>query len=154
MKVQDVTPEYLKKMHEQGIDLGANDVISMRVQDVTSEYVRDIKALGLKPSANELISMKVQDVTPEYVKALQSAGFNPSINDIISAKVQDVTPDFVERARRTWLQGPEPAKTDPATAIRDTGFEGGYLAILPAFGVCLSLTRPKRPFPHDLCQEI
>ena len=72
----------------------------MRVQDVTPEYVRDIKALGLSPSANELIAMRVQDVTPEYIKALQSAGFRLGVNDIIAAKVQDVTPEFIEQARK------------------------------------------------------
>ena len=72
----------------------------MRVQDVTPEYVRDIRALGLKPTANELVAMRVQDVTPEYIKALQSAGFKFGINDIISAKVQDVTPEFIEWAQK------------------------------------------------------
>ena len=80
--------------------MNANNLISMRVQDVTPEYVRDIKALGLKPSSNQVIAMKVQDVTPEYIKALQSAGLNPSINDVINAKVQDVTPEFIARARQ------------------------------------------------------
>ncbi len=72
----------------------------MKVQDVTPEYVREIQALRLKPSANELISMRVQDVTPEYIKALQSAGLKPDINDIVSAKIQDVTPEFIERAKQ------------------------------------------------------
>jgi hypothetical protein len=71
----------------------------MKVQDVTPEYVRGIQALGLKPSAGELIGMRVQDVTPEYIKALQSAGFKVGVGDIIGAKVQDVTPEFIERAK-------------------------------------------------------
>ena len=76
MKVQDVTPEYLKEMHEQGIDLDANDVISMRCKDVTPEYVHDIQALsGSSHPPTKSISMKVQDVTPEYIKALQAAGY-------------------------------------------------------------------------------
>jgi len=33
----------------------------MRVQGVTPEYVRDIRALGLKPTADEIISMRVQE---------------------------------------------------------------------------------------------
>jgi len=72
----------------------------MRIQGVTPEYVRDIRALGLKPSVNEFISMRVQDVTPEYIKALQAAGYKFSVNDIISAKVQDVSPEFIERAQK------------------------------------------------------
>jgi hypothetical protein len=72
----------------------------MRVQDVTPEYVRDIRALGLKPSTSELIAMRVQDVSPEYIKALQAAGYKVSVSDIISAKVQDVSPEFIERAQK------------------------------------------------------
>jgi len=70
----------------------------MKVQDVTPEYVRAIRALGLNPSTHELIAMRVQDVTPEYIKTLQTAGFKVGINDIISAKVQDVTPEFIDEA--------------------------------------------------------
>jgi len=100
MKVQDVSPSYLKGLHDQGIEPTAENVIAMRVQDVTPEYVREIRALGLNPSAMELIAMRVQDVTPEYIKALQAAGYKLSVNDIIGAKVQDVTPEFIERAQK------------------------------------------------------
>ena len=58
-----------------GFDPRADDAIAMRVQDVTPEYVRGIQALGFKPTVNELVAMRVQDVTPEYIKALQSAGY-------------------------------------------------------------------------------
>jgi hypothetical protein len=76
----------------------------MKVQGVTPEYVRDIRALGLNPSADEIVGMKVQGVTPEYIKSLQAAGFKPSVDDVIGAKVQGITPEFIESARKHGFQ--------------------------------------------------
>jgi hypothetical protein len=76
----------------------------MRVQGVTPEYVRDIRALGLNPDADGLISMRVQGVTPEYIKTLQSAGFKFDVDELIGAKVQGITPEFIEKARKHGFQ--------------------------------------------------
>jgi len=56
------------RSEEQGVDTSANEIIGMRVQGVTPEYVREIRALGLKPTSDELIGMRVQGVTPEYIR--------------------------------------------------------------------------------------
>ena len=53
----------------------------MRVQGVTPEYIRDIRALGLKPSENQIIALKVQGVTPGYMKALRGSGIRDFQND-------------------------------------------------------------------------
>jgi hypothetical protein len=76
----------------------------MRVQGVTPEYIRDIRATGLKPTADQIIGMRVQGVTPEYVKALQSAGLKLDVDELIGAKVQGLTPEFIERARKHGFQ--------------------------------------------------
>ena len=116
-------------MHDLGIDPKGDDVIGMRVQDVTPEYVRDIQALGFKPSVNELIGMKVQDVTPEYIKALQSAGFKLSVNDIIGAKVQDVTPEFIEQAKKHGFKDLTLQKLIQTAPAGDSGFQSRYLGL-------------------------
>jgi hypothetical protein len=72
----------------------------MRVQSVTPEYIRDIRALGLNPSAEELIGMKVQGVNADYIKTLQSGGFKPDVDEVIGAKVQGITPEFIDAARK------------------------------------------------------
>jgi beta-lactamase regulating signal transducer with metallopeptidase domain len=100
MKIQGVTSEYVRDLHEQGLQPEADELVGMRIQHVTSEYVRDIRALGLKPTADEFTSMRVQSVTPEYIKTLQAAGLKVSVDDILAAKVQGITPEFVERARQ------------------------------------------------------
>ncbi len=71
----------------------------MKVQGITPEYVKEINALGLQPDAGELIGMKVQGVDAEYLKKMQAAGFKLDVGDAIGAKVMGVTPEFVEKAR-------------------------------------------------------
>jgi len=99
MKVQDITPEYVKGMRDLGMDADANDFIAMKVQDITPDYVRQMRAAGFNPSTHELIAMKVQDVTPEYRKALETAGFTLDVSELINAKVMDITPDFIKQVR-------------------------------------------------------
>ena len=99
MKVQDITPEYVKGMRDLGIDADANDFIAMKVQDITPDYVRQMRAAGFNPSTHELIAMKVQDVTPEYRKSFETAGFTLDVSELINAKVMDITPEFIKQVR-------------------------------------------------------
>ncbi len=65
---------YIDGMKSVGLtDLSLDTLIAMKVQDVTPEYVRELQAQGLHPDAEKLIAMKVQDVTPEYVRELASS---------------------------------------------------------------------------------
>src|SRR6266581_3830557 len=75
MKIQGVTPGYVKEIHDLGLQPTVEEFVGMKVQGVTPDYVRELRATGLAPNVGELIGMKVQGVTPEYVKALQAAGF-------------------------------------------------------------------------------
>ncbi len=132
LKTQDVTPEYVRGLREQGVDVDINNIIAMRVQDVTPEYIKDFHAAGLKPNQNQLvalkvqgadaayyrglkdagvdadvdrlIAMKVQDVTPEYVRELHASGFNVTAHEVIAMKVQDVTPAYLKQLRDLGLQ--------------------------------------------------
>ncbi len=100
LKIQGVTPEYVREMKAAGFDPTVHELIGLKVQGVSPEYIRDIRATGLKPNVHELESMKVQGVTPEFVRAMQSAGFGDlKIHDIIGAKVQGITPEFIQKVR-------------------------------------------------------
>ena len=101
-------------MRDLGIDANAHDFIAMKVQDITPEYVRQMRAAGFNPSTHELIAMKVQDVTPEYRKALEAAGYKLDVSELITAKVMDITPEFIAQGPHAWLQGPEHRQTHPA----------------------------------------
>src|SRR5712664_259909 len=105
MRVQGITPEYIREMRKFDSNLNADELIGMKVQGVTPNYVREMRGTGLKPNNDELIGMKVQGVTPEYVKSMQAAGFKDlDCDELIGAKVQGITPEFIEKARKHGLQ--------------------------------------------------
>lgn len=103
LKVQDVTPDYVREMHDLGMQLDANTLIAMRVQDITPEYVREFHAVGLSPDQNHLIALKVQGADGEYYKSLKEAGLNPDVDHLIALKVQGVTPEYVKELRAAGL---------------------------------------------------
>jgi beta-lactamase regulating signal transducer with metallopeptidase domain len=103
MKIQDVTPEYVREMHEQGLHPDANNLIAMRVQGITPEYVRGLFSSGLNPDQNQLIALKVQGADGEYYRGLKEAGIQPDVNTLIGLKVQGVTPEYVRGLRAAGL---------------------------------------------------
>ncbi len=96
MKVQGVTPEYIRDMRTVAPNLSVDELIGMKVQGVTLQYVRELRELGLQPGADEIVGMKVQGVTPEYVKELRATGINPDVEEIVGMKVQGVTAEYVK----------------------------------------------------------
>jgi beta-lactamase regulating signal transducer with metallopeptidase domain len=104
MKIQGVTPDYVRSLHEQDLQPDVDNLVAMRIQGVTPDYVRDIQALGLKPSIDQFIAMRIQGVTAEYIKSLQAAGFKVDIDDAIRAKIQGISREFIERAVKQGFQ--------------------------------------------------
>ncbi|HEX4771034.1 MAG TPA: M56 family metallopeptidase [Bryobacteraceae bacterium] len=104
LKIQGVTPEYVREMRSNGFDPSTHDLIAMKVQDITPDYVKQIRATGLNPNIQDLISMKVQGITPAYVRDMQSAGLKDmQVHDLISMKVQGIDPEYVRTIRATGL---------------------------------------------------
>jgi beta-lactamase regulating signal transducer with metallopeptidase domain len=103
LKVQDVTPEYVRELHEQGLNPDAEMLVAMRVQDITPEYVRGLRASGLNPDQNQLIALKVQGADGEYYRGIKEAGLQPDVNTLIGMKVQGVTPEYVREIRAAGL---------------------------------------------------
>ena len=99
LKTQDVTPEYVRGLQEQGLHPDANTLIAMRVQDITPDYVRDLHQAGLNPTEDQLIGLKVQGADAEYYRGLKDAGISPDVSHLISLKVQGVTPEYVREMR-------------------------------------------------------
>src|SRR2546426_1352233 len=96
MRVQGITPEYIRDMRTVAQNLSVEDLIGMKVQGVTLQYVRELRELGLQPGADEIVGIKVQGVTPEYVKELRATGINPDVDEIVGMKVQGVTAEYVK----------------------------------------------------------
>ena len=98
----------------------------MRVQDVTPEYVRDIRALGLKPRRDEIITMRVQGVTRNTSRRCKRPGFKLDVERDHRAKVQDVTPSSSSR-HETRLQGPDDGEDNSHSSVGNPGFESGFV---------------------------
>ena len=104
LKVQDVTPAYVRDMRAAGFDPTVHELVAMKVQGISPEYVKDLRAAGLNPGMHDLIGMKVQGITPDYIKSMQSAGLGDvKIHDLIAMKVQGIDSEYVKDIRATGL---------------------------------------------------
>jgi bla regulator protein blaR1 len=99
MKVQGITPEYIREMRTIESNLSVEELIGMKVQGVTPQYANEMRGLGVETSPDNLIGMKVQGITPEYIKGMQALGLKPSGDDLIGMKVQGITPEYIREMR-------------------------------------------------------
>jgi len=131
LKIQDVTPEYVRELHEQGLDPDADNLIAMRVQGITPEYVRELRASGLNPDQDQLIGLKVQGADGEYYRGLKEAGIQPDANTLIGLKVQGVTPEYVREIRAAGLT----VTADQVIALKVQDVTPSYLKALHDLGI-------------------
>src|SRR6202158_999419 len=96
MRVQGITPEYIREMRKFDSNLDVDELIGMKVQGVTAETIREFHELGLQPSADDVIGMKVQGVTPNYIREMRGTGLKPNTDELIGMKVQGITPEYVK----------------------------------------------------------
>jgi len=100
LKVQGVTPDYVRAIHDLGLKPTVDELISLRVQGITPEYIKEMRAAGFTVSTDTIIGMKVQGITPEYVKGMHDMGIDTKdADELIGLKVQGVTPDYINRMR-------------------------------------------------------
>ena len=131
MKVQGVTPEYVKELRSLGFKPNVDEIIGMKVQGVTAEYVEGLKAVGIQPDADAIVGMKVQGVTPEYVREMRSAGLKVDADEVVGLKVQGVTPEYVKGLRD---QGLNPS-TDDVIGMKVQGVTPEYIKDIRALGL-------------------
>ena len=131
MKVQGVTPEYVKELRSLGFSPDVDQIVGMKVQGVSADYVRGLREVGIQPDADDIVGLKVQGVTPEYVRELQAAGLKLDANDIVGLKVQGVTAAYVKGLRE---QGLNP-DADDVVGMRVQGITPEYIREIRALGL-------------------
>ncbi len=131
LKVQDVTPEYVRGLQEQGLHPDAQALIAMRVQGITPEYIKDLHAAGLTPDQNEIIGLKVQGADAEYYRQLVAAGIQPNVDKLIGLKVQGVTPEYVRELRAAGLA----VTADQVIALKVQDVSPAYLKAMHDQGI-------------------
>jgi len=130
MRVQGITAEYVREMRKFDSRVNIDELIGMKVQGVTPEYVREMRAFYSSVNMDELIGMKVQGITPEYVREFHDLGLQPSADDLIGLKVQGVTPNYVKEMRATGLK----PSTDDLIGMKVQGITPEYVKSLQAAG--------------------
>ena len=130
MKVQGITPEYVREMRKFDSNASIDDLIGMKVQGITPEYFREARKTYSNLSIEELIGMKVQGITPEYIREFHDLGLQPSADELIGLKVQGVTPDYVKQMRATGLK----PNTDELIGMKVQGITPEYVKSMQAAG--------------------
>jgi beta-lactamase regulating signal transducer with metallopeptidase domain len=130
MKIQGVTPEYVRGLNEQGLRPDADHLLSMRIQGITANYIHDLRGLGLNPDVDQVVAMKIQGVDAAYVRGLKEAGLQPDIDQLIAMKIQGVTPEYIRGLHEQRLQ----PSADELVAMRIQGVTAEYVRDILALG--------------------
>ena len=131
MKIQGVTPEYVRELHDQGLHPDADILVAFRVQNVTAAYIHELRGLGFNPGPDEIIAFKVQNVSADYVRGLKEVGIQPNPDDILALKVQGVTPAYIKELRAAGLN----PDADQVIAMKVQGITPAYIHDLHELGL-------------------
>jgi beta-lactamase regulating signal transducer with metallopeptidase domain len=131
LKIQGVTPEYIRGMHDLGLHPDADGFVALRVQGVTAEYIRELRSLGFTPDQDQIIGLKVQGVNADYVRGLKEVGIEADADQIIALKVQGVTPEYVRGLKEVGIQG----DGDQIVALKVQGITPSYVRDIRAAGL-------------------
>ena len=137
LRVQSVTPEYIRDLRAQDLSLALDHIIGMKVQGITPEYVKQMRAEGLQVDADRLIGMKVQGATPEYARDLESLGLKFDADQVIAMRVQSVTPEYVRKIQAFGLH----PSVDELIAMRVQGVTPEWVRDLGAMGLKVDADR-------------
>ena len=131
MKVQGITPAYIRSIQAEGLKPSAQELIGMKVQGITPDYIRELRAAGLKPDVDELIGLKVQNITPEYLRQMKDLGLQTDADNLIGMKVQGITPDYVREMRAAGLK----CDTDELIGMKVQGITPAYVQDMKGLGI-------------------
>jgi beta-lactamase regulating signal transducer with metallopeptidase domain len=96
LKIQGVDAAYVRGLKDAGIQPDIDQLIALKIQSVTPAYVHEVHDLGLQLDADKLVAMRIQDVTPEYIRGINALGLKPTVDELVAMRIQDVTPEYVK----------------------------------------------------------
>lgn len=131
MRVQGITPEYIREMRGIAPNLAVDELIGMKVQGITPQYANEMRGLGLKADAENLIGMKVQGITPQYVTEMHALGLKTDSDDLIGMKVQGITPEYVRGIQSLGFK----PDTDDLIGMKVQGITSEYVRGMQATGL-------------------
>jgi bla regulator protein blaR1 len=123
LKIQGVTPEYVRAIHDLGLQPDADGLVGLKVQGVTPEYIKELRSLGFKPDVDQIVGMKVQGVTADYVQGLKAVGIQADADEIVGLKVQGVTADYVRELQAAGLK----VDADEVVGLKVQGVTAAYV---------------------------
>jgi beta-lactamase regulating signal transducer with metallopeptidase domain len=131
---------YIEGIQAAGLkNLTVDELIQLKIQGVTPQYIRDMRATGLNPSVRELISMRAVGVTPEYVSKVHSAGWNDvTVRELISMKAQGIDPGDAGQYRQLGLKD---LTLRGLISLKAMGVTPDYIRALQSLGLTNLSTR-------------
>src|SRR5271154_2256747 len=85
---------YIESLKAAGLsNLDIDQIIALKIQGVTPEYVRSLITAGVKADADEIVAMKIQGITSGYLKSLSDAGVKVAVDEALAMKIQGISPD-------------------------------------------------------------
>jgi beta-lactamase regulating signal transducer with metallopeptidase domain len=134
LKIQGVTPEYVRSLLAAGVKPDADEILSMKIQGVTSEYLNALHSSIPKIDIDDALAMKIQGVTPDYIREIRASFPEIASDDILAMKIQGVTPNYVKELRDvTGLK----LEADEIIAMKIQGVSAAYVHDLKALGLQL-----------------
>jgi beta-lactamase regulating signal transducer with metallopeptidase domain len=133
MKIQNVTPEYVRSMNQLGFGkLSADDLIACKVQGVSPEAIAEFKKQGLEvKSVQDAISYRIFQVTPAFVDGMKAAGFKDlDSQKLVALRVQGVTPEYA----RMIAQKYPGATADDVIKTRIFRIDADFIALAQKHG--------------------
>src|SRR5271154_581642 len=135
LKIQGVTPEYVRSIIAAGAKPDADEIVAMKIQGITSDYLKGLSDTGVKVAIDEALAMKIQGITPEYIRELRISFPNIDSDEILAMKIQGVTSDYAKELRDvTGLK----LDADELIAMKVQGVSATYIRDLKALGLQLN----------------
>ena len=131
MKIQDITPEYVKGMRALGLKIDADELVAMKIQGVTPDYVKEMREAYPGINVDTLIGFKIQNVSPQYVKEMRVAYPGIDADATMGLKVQNVTPEYVAEFTKLGVK----ADPDEIMGLKVQGVTAEYVRDMRATGI-------------------